>query len=351
MKNKLLIIVFIAVISVLFLGFINNSYALTETEVEKLKPGDEVKVTKDSEYYQVVSEEHGNDIVKKEGVIKKGTVITLKNAGKSKDWVRADVIGTVGIKRGMKLGAGKQENIKFYVCARKEDKERIVPIENVEIVKVSKEEQEEINNKVKEFLNRENVKKMFDGKLKGKELGELWVEAHVLEQETNDEDLNKKLIKLDDELLRKGYTMPSNVTGGWKLVSPEGDILGEYEGDEKSTETIYKNPFNKGNGNDSSEEKLSDMITDADSFVNSGETINNQEGLQKFSKTFYNIMLEIGTAVAVIVGMIIGIKFMTSSVEGKAEIKQLLIPYIVGCVVVFGGFGIWALVVNILQRI
>ena len=52
--------------------------------------------------------------------------------------------------------------------------------------------------------------------------------------------------------------------------------------------------------------------------------------------------------VAVIIGLVIGIKFMVSSVEEKAKIKELLLPYVVGCGVVFGAFGIWSLVVNIL---
>ena len=48
-------------------------------------------------------------------------------------------------------------------------------------------------------------------------------------------------------------------------------------------------------------------------------------------------------------GGIIGIKLMISSASEKAEAKKLLVPYVVGCVVVFGGFGIWKLVVTILQ--
>ena len=37
------------------------------------------------------------------------------------------------------------------------------------------------------------------------------------------------------------------------------------------------------------------------------------------------------------------------SIEEKAEIKTMLIPYIIGCVVVFGAFTIWKIVVDILQ--
>ena len=97
---------------------------------------------------------------------------------------------------------------------------------------------------------------------------------------------------------------------------------------------------------------IDDVISDSDSFVNSGTddkiSISN---LQVFSRNIYNILLTIGIAVAVISGIIIGIKYMLGSVEEKADIKGLLIPYIAGCVIVFGSFAIWKLVVTILQGV
>ena len=65
----------------------------------------------------------------------------------------------------------------------------------------------------------------------------------------------------------------------------------------------------------------------------------------------YNILLTIGIVVAVIVGAIIGIKLMSSGIDTKVEAKKLLIPYLAGCVVVFGGFAIWKIVVTILQQV
>ena len=53
--------------------------------------------------------------------------------------------------------------------------------------------------------------------------------------------------------------------------------------------------------------------------------------------------------IAVVVGMILGIKYMMATSEDKAEIKQTLPAYIVACVVVFGAFAIWRLVVYIIQ--
>lgn len=64
----------------------------------------------------------------------------------------------------------------------------------------------------------------------------------------------------------------------------------------------------------------------------------------------YNSLLVIATIIAVIVGLVIAIQFMTGSVGERAKIKETLIPYIAGCIVIFGAFGIWKLVVNILSQ-
>lgn len=69
------------------------------------------------------------------------------------------------------------------------------------------------------------------------------------------------------------------------------------------------------------------------------------------SSIMYNMLLAIGVCVSVIIVVILGIKYMTSTVDGKAEMKETLIPYIVGCVVMFGAFTIWKIVVIALQSI
>ena len=48
-------------------------------------------------------------------------------------------------------------------------------------------------------------------------------------------------------------------------------------------------------------------------------------------------------------GAILGIQFITGSVEQKAKVKDSLIPFIVGCVAIFGAFGIWKLVITLLK--
>lgn len=111
----------------------------------------------------------------------------------------------------------------------------------------------------------------------------------------------------------------------------------------------YRNP--NVNTTDSSS-GLDDAVSDADDFINTGDNDKLKiSSLQVFSRNIYNILLTIGIAVAVLTGAIIGIKYMLGSVEEKADIKGLLIPYIAGCVIIFGSFAIWKLVVTLLQGI
>ncbi len=111
--------------------------------------------------------------------------------------------------------------------------------------------------------------------------------------------------------------------------------------------SVYQQPvLNK----DESTDSLDDMMKDADAFLAKGEqTIIENNDLQNFSSKMFNIFSIVGAAVALIVGIVIGIKYMTAGIEEKANYKQMLVPYLVGCVVVFAGFGIWALVINILN--
>ena len=119
---------------------------------------------------------------------------------------------------------------------------------------------------------------------------------------------------------------------------------------EERQTTIYQQPTvatDKSSGS-----TLEDMMTDADNFVKSGDNDKvKSSDLQNLSGIIYNIALQIGIGVAVIAGLALGIQFMLSSVEGKADVKKGLKVYAIGCVVVFGSFGIWKLVVTLMQQI
>lgn len=137
---------------------------------------------------------------------------------------------------------------------------------------------------------------------------------------------------------------------------------------EKTQEDVYEDMEEKNNSSEiytypkkdpntapeNASSSIDDMINDAKSFISQGKIKYANDGdksLKNVSNTVYNILLVVGTSIAVIMGAILGIKLMASGVEEKAEVKKLLIPYVVGCIVIFGGFGIWKLAVTILQGI
>lgn len=96
-----------------------------------------------------------------------------------------------------------------------------------------------------------------------------------------------------------------------------------------------------------------EVFQEAEDFIGSGSGLItvNPSTVKDASSTIYNLLFTIGIVVAVAVGAVIGIKFMIASAEDKASIKEALIPYVVGCIVVFGAFGIWKLVLTLGQGI
>lgn len=99
-----------------------------------------------------------------------------------------------------------------------------------------------------------------------------------------------------------------------------------------------------------------DIKDSADSFVENGknnasETGVNQDDVDDAIGKIYNILLALGVALSVIVGAALGIKFMMGSIEEQAKVKEMLMPYATGCIVTFGAFGIWKLVIELLGNI
>lgn len=197
---------------------------------------------------------------------------------------------------------------------------------------------EQFDEKYKEYKN-----------LKDKDINKLMSYQTALKSLYNklskDEQTNKRTQELDE--------VDTAVLGAQSKVSDERDESDIKEEEEKRKEAestaIYQYP-DKVAG--SSAGSLDDMIGDAEKFIkSSNETAISADSLQSFSKTYYNIFLTIGIIVATLVGAILGIKFMIGGAEEKANVKELLIPYIAGCVIIFGAFAIWKLVVTILSNV
>ena len=94
---------------------------------------------------------------------------------------------------------------------------------------------------------------------------------------------------------------------------------------------------------------ISNIIQGADGFNGSSSDMIAGDKIKNLSDIIYNVLLILGTVIAVIVGSVLGIQFITGSVEQKAKVKDSLIPFVIGCVVIFGAFGIWKLVITILR--
>lgn len=98
---------------------------------------------------------------------------------------------------------------------------------------------------------------------------------------------------------------------------------------------------------------FSSWVDDADNFLKSaGNSITvDKNQLTSASDEIYNTLTSIGMIVAVIVGMILGITYMMTGAVDKAKVKESIMPYLLGCIVIFGAFGIWKLVINVMNGV
>ena len=97
---------------------------------------------------------------------------------------------------------------------------------------------------------------------------------------------------------------------------------------------------------------VDDIIKSANAFLQVGEDSNiiDATRLQTVSKFVSGVLLTIAIAITVISAAIMGIKFMTESVEDKAKIKESMTPWVIGILVAFGAFAIWQVTINIMSQ-
>lgn len=103
-----------------------------------------------------------------------------------------------------------------------------------------------------------------------------------------------------------------------------------------------------------SDYSVNKIIDDGISFVKAGNNVTDTidtQALHDTSSFIFRILFLVGFSVAVAVGIILGIQFMTASAEDKAKVKEALIGFTVGCLVLFGAYGIWTVVIKIVQGI
>lgn len=102
-----------------------------------------------------------------------------------------------------------------------------------------------------------------------------------------------------------------------------------------------------------------EIFSSGDEFLEEGHkqqtdgdtTVIDETKMKRLSDNLYSILFTLGVVASVIIGAVLGIQLMWGSIEQKAKIKELLIPYIIGCIVIFGAFGIWRIVINVGESI
>lgn len=73
--------------------------------------------------------------------------------------------------------------------------------------------------------------------------------------------------------------------------------------------------------------------------------------LTKVGNNIVTIIQVVGIVIAVIVLLVIGIKYMMGSASEKAEYKKTMIPYIVGALLIFAGTSIVKVVYQLANQV
>ncbi len=217
--------------------------------------------------------------------------------------------------------------------------------------------------------SNKNNSQIQDGNQKEKDklLGELSEMSYIVYNDgATIEELKELDKKLDEYNKKYGLTedilkdMAQKVKEKLAAQGEEGkttiDDVNEREEDRDEYISTYVPPTSGVLGalNDGSASHTPDeIINGAIDFKNSGDTTIPISGdnIQKGSSTLFNILLSIAFFLAVAIGMYLGVKIMLSNAEDKAKTKEALIPYIAGCVVIFGAFAIWKLAITLLSGI
>ncbi len=113
----------------------------------------------------------------------------------------------------------------------------------------------------------------------------------------------------------------------------------------------YGNPESDSSST-SSDTTASSIISSGSDFINKGkenQVIDQQDILDSLIP-IANIIVYIATGVFLVVGAILGLKYMLAeSMQDRANIKKSLIWFVVAMFIVYGGVGIYNIVVSILN--
>lgn len=87
---------------------------------------------------------------------------------------------------------------------------------------------------------------------------------------------------------------------------------------------------------------FSNSIDSAQDFTNNGKSnIINYQNLYNVTSFLYSVAMTIGIIIAIIVGMVLGIRIIFGSIDERADSKHLLVPYLIIVTMLALAFTIW----------
>ena len=91
---------------------------------------------------------------------------------------------------------------------------------------------------------------------------------------------------------------------------------------------------------------LDDAKTQMENAYNIDSSQGESEGVMAVINDVIGLLQLAGTGISVLTITLLGAKYMLSSVEQKAEIKNRAMPVVIGCVILFGAVNLVAIVAN-----
>ena len=94
-------------------------------------------------------------------------------------------------------------------------------------------------------------------------------------------------------------------------------------------------------------DKLDDVVTSMKDANKQDSTIKKDSGIGGSINLIIGLLQVVGTGISVVTITLLGGKYMLSSVEQKAEIKQRAMPVVIGMIILFGAVNMVAIVGNL----
>lgn len=157
----------------------------------------------------------------------------------------------------------------------------------------------------------------------------------------------------------EGYTKLSNAIDEAKKTARTKAFDNEQEKaletGEKISDTTKNNNNNNNNTNESrgtASTSLDDIIENGKSFLQLGKTdVIEESELKSLSDFVSGILLWIAVAVTLITAIVMGITFLTQSIEDKAKVKESLTPWVIGIIISFGAYTIWKVTIAVFSSL